>query len=290
MSPTSHIMARMYRGRFAPSPKGPLHAGSLVAAVASFLDAQTAQGFWHIRIDDIDPPREVAGAARDIIKCLQLHGLVSDTQPIFQHNNTDIYQRAIESLIRSGAAFTCRCTRHQLGPEGICIEDCAHIGTSAEAVSVRIKVPADTLITFDDLILGSQNYPLGKTLPNFIIKRRDGLIAYQLAAAVDDGSNGISHVIRGADLSSSTPRQIYLQQLLKLTTPAYGHLPIVTGQDGHKLSKQTGAVALDVSDAGANLRAALGVLGQPIPALSLNDPSIILAWASQNWDRKRIPR
>ncbi len=290
MSPSSPTIAHAYRGRFAPSPTGPLHAGSLVAAVASFLDAYAAKGQWHIRIDDIDPPREVVGAAQNIIKCLQLHGLVGDTPTIFQHQNIKAHRQAIDILMGSAAVFACRCTRHRLGPQGICIDGCERMTIRNEATSLRIKVPANTLIVFDDLVCGPQSFPLGKTLPNFIIRRRDSLIAYQLAAAIDDGSDGISHVIRGADLASSTPRQIYLQQLLKLATPQYGHLPLVMGADGHKLSKQTGAAALDVSDAGANLRAALAVLGQPSPAPSLNEPKAILASAGNHWDRKCIPK
>lgn len=292
MSPASNIAARArrYHGRFAPSPTGPLHAGSLVAAVASFLDAHAAQGDWHIRIDDIDPPREIAGAAESIVDCLQAHGLVSDSKTRFQHDSAPAYQKALTLLLNSGHAFCCRCTRNVLGPEGVCIAGCEHNAPAQEPASIRVKVPIDTQIIFDDLILGRQHFALGQILPNYIVKRRDGLIAYQLAAAVDDGSNDITHVIRGADLASSTPRQIYLQQLLALRTPNYGHLPIITGADGHKLSKQTGAPALDTATATDNLRSALAVLGQPSPPAHLRKPPALLAWAQTHWDRERIPK
>ena len=290
MSPASDTLARKYRGRFAPSPTGPLHAGSLVAAVASFLDAQAEQGEWHIRIDDIDPPREIAGAAQDIVDCLRIHGLVSNSETYFQHDSVRAYQQALASLLSSGHAFYCRCTRNALGPEGVCVAACEQGALADQSTSLRVKVATDTQITFDDLILGQQRYALGQTLPNFIIRRRDGLVAYQLAAAVDDGSNGITHVIRGADLANSTPRQIYLQQLLALNTPRYGHLPIVTDAEGHKLSKQTGAPALNESAATHNLRAALEVLGQHNPPKHLLTPSALLAWAQMHWDRKRIPK
>lgn len=289
MSLTRDTSARGYRGRFAPSPTGPLHAGSLVAAVASFLDAHAQQGDWHVRIDDIDPPREIAGATERILDCLQAHGLVGGSKTRFQHDRAGAYREALNALLSSGHAFYCRCTRSVLGPEGVCIAGCEYSAATQEPTSIRVKVPIDTQITFDDLILGRQHYALGQILPNYIVRRRDGLIAYQLAAAVDDGGD-ITHVIRGADLASSTPRQIYLQRLLALHTPNYGHLPVITGADGHKLSKQTGAPALDKDAATHNLRAALAVLGQHKPPAHLTDPSELLAWAQMHWDRMRIPK
>ena len=280
-----------YRGRFAPSPTGPLHMGSLVAATASYLDAHSAGGDWHIRIDDIDPPRAVAGATTLILTCLDQHGLYSAAPTDFQSQHYARYDWALERLNTLGLLFSCSCTRATLSHQGCCIRDCRLTSPGALAGhSWRIQVPQHTETRFDDLFLGQQQEALAKNTPNFIVKRRDGLYAYQLAAAVDDGGIGITHVVRGADLLSSTHRQVFLQQKLALASPQYGHVPILTDNQGTKLSKQTGASAVDPDVAGLNLRQVLAFLGQKEPPEHLLQPAEILDFASKNWDRDCVAR
>ena len=278
-----------YTGRFAPSPTGPLHAGSLVAALASYLDARAAGGRWLLRIDDIDPPRAAPEATGQILATLAAHHLHFDGPLQLQSNHSQAYDAALEQLMAKGLAFRCRCTRATLGPGNTCIGRCASETVPAsETASLRIRVPADLRVDFDDLILGPQRVALGKTTPNFIIRRRDGLYAYQLACAVDDGGPGINHVIRGADLLDSTCRQLYIQQSLALDPPRYGHLPVLTDDQGNKLSKQTGAAALENDKAYDNLRHALTALGQALPDTH-SDIDALLAAATKQWCRRQIP-
>lgn len=280
-----------YRGRFAPSPTGPLHIGSLVAATASYLDAHSAGGDWHIRIDNIDPPRAVAGATTLILTCLDQHGLYSAVPTVYQSQHHARYDRALEQLSALGLLFSCSCTRATLGHQGCCIRDCRQTSPGAQAGhSWRIQVPEHTETRFDDLFLGEQHEALAENTPNFIVKRRDGLYAYQLAAAVDDGGIEVNHVVRGADLLSSTHRQVFLQQQLTLTSPQYGHVPILTDNEGNKLSKQTGASAVDPDVAGQNLRQVLAFLGQQEPPAHLLQPAEILDFASDHWDRDCVTR
>ena len=265
--------------------------GSLVAALASFLDAKAVGGSWSLRIDDIDPPREAPGAKIQILESLRAHGLHPDGDPIFQSNHVPAYEEAIGALRESGLLFPCTCTRATLGPSGGCIRDCAskpHESTST-AVSWRIQIPVDTAIEFNDLVMGPQKFALDATLPNFIVKRRDGLYAYQLAAAVDDAAPAISHVIRGADLLESTPRQMFLRQMLGLPDPEFGHTHVLRHPDGSKLSKQTGAPALNDGEALVNIRATLSALGQPAPSSACKSVRDAKAWALDHWDRDRIP-
>lgn len=280
-----------YIGRFAPSPTGPLHAGSLVAALASYLDARAHNGQWLVRIDDIDPPRAVPDADHLILECLRAHGLHADQTVSYQSTHSDAYDTALSALAAADLLFHCRCTRANLGPLGTCVRDCGVAPASKPSAdtSLRVKVDPDVIITFDDLIRGPQRFTLGQQISNFIVRRRDGLYAYQLAAAVDDAAPSVSHVIRGSDLLDSTPRQIYLQQHLQLGSPQYGHLPVVTDADGNKLSKQSGATALNNDVAVANLRAALAVLGQPAPPESLIGPEAVLGWSIANWCRECVP-
>ncbi len=220
-----------YIGRFAPSPTGPLHAGSLIAALASYLDARHSGGTWQLRIDDIDPPRQIPGAVESIIESLQSHGLKHDGDVIFQSQHSEQYDHALARLTASGHLFRCQCTRTTLGPGGVCIKHCN--APVDQPASLRIRVPANVVIEFDDVLLGPQRFTKADLPDNFIVRRRDGLFAYQLAAAIDDAAPATSHVIRGRDLLDSTPRQRFIQQCLGLDAPFYGHLPILMGPDGH---------------------------------------------------------
>ncbi|EED35538.1 glutamyl-Q tRNA(Asp) synthetase [Luminiphilus syltensis NOR5-1B] len=279
-----------YVGRFAPSPTGPLHAGSLVAALASYLDARHYAGRWLLRIDDIDPPRSSPGADELIPQALRAHGLDWDGHILRQSESSDLYDRALTQLINADLAFYCTCTRRRLGPSGCCMADCANQNHSTDDSSLRVRVPPDTLIEFHDRFMGLQRYPLGEHLPNFIIRRRDGLYAYQLAAAVDDGDGLITDVVRGADLLPSTPRQIYLQRLLGLATPRYAHVPVVCGSDGEKLSKQTGAQPLEAANARHNLLAALAFLAQEQPPEIGQSMAEMVDWSVTHWDPERLIR
>ncbi len=286
---------RRYAGRFAPSPTGPLHAGSLVAALASYLDAKGHRGSWLLRIDDIDPPRQQAGATESIIECLRAHGLVPD-EVDYQSLHKATYEQALTSLAQRGLLFLCQCTRATLGLNGICIRDCAQRSITQETIvqarqgSLRVSISPSVEVAFSDLIYDKQHAALGQTHANFIVKRRDGLYAYQLAAACDDGNGEITHAIRGADLLDSTFKQIYLQQVLDLTTPNYGHLPLVYGADGSKLSKQTGAQALDNRHPQANLMQAARVLGLPPAPKTALGVSGLLAWFTAQWRYDRVTR
>lgn len=268
-----------------------MHAGSLLAAVGSFLHARAQNGLWHLRVDDIDPPRAVPESVAAIQKSLECHGLQFDGDVQYQSDHTVRYEHALNRLDKQGDLFYCVCTRAMLGPTGSCQKACANENqTDAASASLRIKVPPDTLITYDDDFLGSQSWHLGQQLTDFVVRRRDGLYAYQLAAAVDDAAPLATQVTRGRDLLDSTPRQIFLQHRLGLSSPEYGHLPVVKDQNGFKLSKQQGATALDDDKPIDNLRGALKALGQPSPPSNLKDPGSLLAWSLSHWDSFRVPR
>jgi glutamyl-Q tRNA(Asp) synthetase len=283
--------ASNYRGRFAPSPTGPLHMGSLIAALASYLDARHHGGQWLLRMEDLDPPREQPGAADAIVRSLQAHGLDWDGDLMYQSARSAAYDAALAQLARQQRLFRCDCTRQMLGPDGCCGGRCAPRQAQLEgACSLRVTVPATTEISFQDVVQGSQRWPLGRDLPDFVVRRKDQLYAYQLAVAVDDAAQGITHVIRGSDLLDSTPRQLFLMDILDLEAPRYGHIPVITGPDGLKLSKQNGAAALVDSRSGQNLREALAFLRQPAPPAGLESPRAILDFARTHWDLARIPR
>ena len=273
-----------YRGRFAPSPTGPLHAGSLVAALASFLDAKHYSGAWQLRIDDIDPPRAVAGSVEAITGALRAHGLFWDGPLIFQSASEIRYERALQRLTGMGCLFSCICSRATLSERGSCGQNCEYREiSSGEPHSLRVKTHPERMSGFEDRFLGMQ-WVFPDTIPkDFIVKRRDGLHAYQLAAAVDDAQPHITHVVRGADLLDSTYRQRWLQQLLKLEAPAYGHVPVVLDEMGNKLSKQAGAAALDIRQPEDNLRASLRHLGQTAPPSSAQTVAEILTHAVECW-------
>ena len=276
-----------YSGRFAPSPTGPLHAGSLVAALASFLDARHHNGQWQLRIDDIDPPRAVAGSIDAITDALLAHGLRWDGPILYQSHSSPRYDSALDKLQSSGWLFRCVCTRATLAADGCCGQRCQdhNIGVGTPH-SLRVKVAPERLEGFRDRFLGEQ--PADTTaLKDFIVKRRDGLYAYQLAAAIDDTKPQFTHVVRGADLLESTHRQRWLQQLLGLEPPSYAHVAVLVDQAGNKLSKQTGAPPLDNSQAEKNLRQCLQHLAQPAPPSSARRVSEILDHAAEHWCMRR---
>ena len=258
-------MAR-YRGRFAPSPTGPLHLGSLVAALASFLDARAHGGEWLVRMEDVDEPRTVPGAASEILRCLEACGLEWDGEPVHQTTRFGAYREALALLERRGFAYPCACSRKEAGDGGLYAGTCRNgIAPGRVARSVRLRVPDGEVIAFNDLILGLQSENIPAATGDFPLRRADGFWAYQLAVVVDDAWQGITHVVRGADLLDSTARQILLQRLLGLATPRYAHVPVVLGPDGQKLSKQTRAPAIDLARPGAALAEALRFLHQPTP-------------------------
>ena len=274
----------MYKGRFAPSPTGPLHFGSLVAALASFLDARLHDGIWQLRIDDIDPPRHDAASFKLIPDCLEQHGLLWDNDQILQSHRKEVHERYISHLRASGHIFACQCTRSTLGHMGQCESNCNRQENSEG--SLRLITTDAAPDDFIDLILGRQTQ---RPIPdNFVVKRRDGLIAYQLATAVDDVDEGYTHIIRGSDLLDSTFRQIVIQKILGKRSPNYGHLPLVTDHLGNKLSKQSGATAVDGTRPVENLRSALDFLKQPSPPSTARSLRDLLDFATENWDLKRL--
>lgn len=283
-----------YVGRFAPSPTGPLHAGSLITAVASFLDARAHQGRWLLRIEDIDPPREVPGATDLIIRQLAAHGLEWDGPICYQSQRAESHTAALAQLSAQGLLYVCTCSRQRLLAlggryDGICRAARCSPRSLPPKGAIRIRVDPGNVAEFQDFLLQVRFAAPGNG-GDFIVRRRDGLTAYQLAVAVDDAAHGITHVLRGADLMDSTPRQRYLLDRLRLRAPAYGHVPLVLGADGNKLSKQNGAPALDTANAAANIHWALRWLGhEPPQELAAQDPAGLLAWGIHSWCRNKIP-
>jgi glutamyl-Q tRNA(Asp) synthetase len=319
------IYSSDYRGRFAPSPTGPLHFGSLVAAVGSYLDAKHHNGTWLVRMEDLDAPRCVAGAADDILRTLEAFGLHWDESIVYQSQRTAAYDEALHSLQAIGAVYPCCCTRKEIADSALHGIDgpvypgtCRHgipVGREGRAWRVRTDIstvraepveahsmhtgnspsPFDKLrangsaIEFDDALQGHIAQHLESEIGDFVVKRADGLYAYQLAVVVDDAYQHITHIVRGCDLLASTPRQIHLQRLLGLSTPAYLHLPVAVNAQGEKLSKQTLAPAISTDDVIAMLISALDFLQQQPPA-ELRQGSIeeVLGWAVKNWQPERL--
>lgn len=280
----------LYRGRFAPSPTGPLHFGSLVTAVGSFLQARRQGGVWLVRIEDIDPPREVPGAADDILFTLDAFGLHWDEAVMYQSCRGDAYRNVLEHLAGIGMLFHCSCSRKDLQGfliyPGIC-RTRTREGVTPTAIRVRCESPA---IEFTDLIQGVVRQDIASEIGDFVLRRADGPFAYQLAVVVDDATQGISEVMRGNDLLTQTGAQIYLQRLLEVSTPRYAHLPIATNAKGEKLSKQTYALPVDKKDPSPALWMALDFLGHPPPLELQGAPAVdILAWGLANWDSAKIP-
>lgn len=283
-----------YIGRFAPSPTGPLHKGSLVAALASYLDARAHRGQWLLRIEDVDEARTVAGASEAIMTCLRALGMQWDGDMVWQSRRKALYAAAFDRL--GAHAYPCGCTRREIADSRIGIASdgaavypgtCRHglaPGRSARAWRLRVPERENAWIEFEDRWMGSVTQNLADDVGDFVLRRADGFWAYQLAVVVDDADQGVTHVVRGVDLLDSTPRQIYLQRLLGLPTPRYLHVPVVTNAAGEKLSKQTGALALDWSHPLAELSAAAHFLGLPLRApQSLDDfwQQAIAAWADR---------
>jgi glutamyl-Q tRNA(Asp) synthetase len=286
-------MAAGVRGRFAPSPTGPLHAGSLVAALASWLDARALGGAWLVRIEDLDLPRCVPGAEAEILRQLAACGLLPDEPPWRQSERGDAYAAALHTLVAAGKAYPCGCTRKEIddfwaargvthAPEaerlypGTC-RDGLH-GKPARAMRFR----AEGEVGWHDRRLGPQQQDVAAEVGDFVLRRADGLWAYQLAVVVDDAAQRITHVVRGEDLADNTARQMLLQRALQLPTPAYLHTPLVLAADGRKLSKQNGARALDLAEPLTALQAAAATLGMPaLSAARLADwlPAAVSAWA-----------
>lgn len=308
-----------YRGRFAPSPTGPLHFGSLVAAVGSYIDAKHRHGIWLVRMEDLDTPRCMPGAADEILRTLDTFGLHSDEPVVYQSRRTAAYSSALLKLQTCGAAYPCFCTRKEIADSALHgIEGYVYPGTCRNGITptarhalppvwedklaartpawrVRTNLDSSLLsaspssIEFDDALQGRILQVLESEIGDFVVKRADGLFAYQLAVVVDDEFQGITHVVRGADLLASTPRQIYLQRLLGLSTPTYMHLPVAVNDAGEKLSKQTLAAPVDNSQTGAELLRVLNFLQQQPPAaLGKYNVKTVLDWAIQNWNPTKL--
>lgn len=287
-----------YRGRFAPSPTGPLHFGSLVSALASWLDARAHRGAWLVRIEDVDGPRTVPGAAQDILATLERFGMVADEPPLWQSQRMARYREALEALQAGGLVYPCGCTRKEIADSllhahsrnttlaypGTCRSG-LH-GKPARAWRLRVRDGDAAVIRFEDRWQGTQTQNLATEVGDFVLRRADDQWAYQLAVVVDDADAGITHIVRGADLMDSTARQIYLQRCLGVATPAYLHVPVVVNDQGEKLSKQNGATALDAREPLAALNAAARHLGLDLnvaeqPTLERFYAAATLAWAQK---------
>ncbi len=290
-----------YRGRFAPSPTGPLHFGSLIAAVGSYLDAKHNNGTWRVRMEDLDTPRCMPGAANDILRTLDAFGLHSDEPVIYQSQRTAAYEEALQKLQAIDAVYPCCCTRKEIADSALHgIEGFVYPGTCRNGMAHQRTTPAwrvhtghhpsplplpPSQIRFDDALQGHTSQNLEKDIGDFVVKRADGLFAYQLAVVLDDAFQDITHIVRGADLLASTPRQIHLQRLLGFNTPAYMHFPIAVNEAGEKLSKQTLAAPVDTSHPVKTLLHVLEFLQQHPPAkLADYNAEAVLDWAIENWD------
>ena len=285
-------------GRFAPSPTGPLHFGSLVAALASCLEARAHSGRWLVRMEDLDPPREQPGAAGLILSTLEAFGFEWDGAVMRQSERGAAYALALARLRDRGATFECACTRREIADSGLAARGepvypgLCRRGTPDGRVarSTRLRID-DKVIVFEDAIQGHQRQDLARDVGDFVIKRADGPFAYQLAVVVDDAAQEVTEVVRGADLLGSTGRQIYLQELLGLPTPRYAHVPAAVNSQGEKLSKQTRAVPLDSGRAAPTMVAALAFLGQqPPPGLARAPRAEVWRWALAHWRIERVPR
>jgi glutamyl-Q tRNA(Asp) synthetase len=284
-----------YRGRFAPSPSGPLHFGSLVTALGSYLQARSQQGEWLVRMEDIDPPREQPGAADAILRALEAYHLHWDGPVLYQSSRHDAYEAALAQLDVDHFSFACGCSRKSIAAAsngdaqtypGTC-RNGLPAGVAPRAIRVRVN---DRRQSFIDALQGPLESHLQTDVGDFVVRRADGLYAYHLAVVVDDAEQEISEIVRGTDLLSATPPQRYLQQCLGYQHPRYAHLPIAVNQQGQKLSKQTFAQAIDTRHPGPTLVKALGFLGHP-PDAELHDagPELLLQWATAQWELQNVP-
>lgn len=288
-----------YTGRFAPSPSGPLHAGSLLTAVASFVDARAHGGRWLVRMEDLDPPREMPGADTLILQTLEQHALQWDDTVLYQSTRHNRYREVLADLASRQLTYRCACTRVRLGElgqryDGHCRRHPPPAGVSC---AIRLKVSdlpvgeqANPVMVVEDRLQGRFSASLAEDSGDCIIHRKDGLFAYQLAVVVDDIDQDVTDIVRGIDILESTPRQLFLTQLLGAAPPRYAHVPLLLGSDGQKLSKQNHAPAVNPATPSANLWRALQQLGQePPPALVKETPARVLAWAVAHWQLAAIP-
>ena len=283
--PDSH-----YRGRFAPSPTGPLHAGSMLAALGSWLLARQAGGEWLVRIEDLDPPREVAGAATGQLRTLAAFGLRHDGEIAFQSRRGHLYREALNRLLAHGLAFECHCSRNDLIASGGIHRRCVATAPRADP-AIRLRVADGCEVAFDDAVHGRIIQRVDRDVGDFVLQRADGPWAYQLAVVVDDAAQDITDVVRGADLLDSTARQILLQRALGLPTPHYAHLPLLLGDDGRKLSKSGAALPVDASQPMPGLRLLWDCLGQsPLPADAMRSTTHFLDAAIAGFRLDRVPR
>lgn len=290
--------ARPYRGRFAPSPSGWLHFGSLVAAVGSYLQARAERGEWLLRMEDIDPPREVPGAADEILRTLERLGLGWDGPVAYQSARGPAYEAALATLRRSGVLYACGCSRQEVADSSVHgVDGPIYPGTCRDGLApgrreraLRVRTGDDALV-FEDRWQGRVVCRLQREMGDFVVRRADGFIAYQLAVVVDDAAQGITEVVRGADLLLSTPRQLYLQRCLGISSPQYAHLPVAVNGAGEKLSKQTGAPPVFNAPPLPLLRRALLFLGQEAPAEIIEgDLESFWRFAVTQWQPQRVPR
>ena len=290
-----------YTGRFAPSPTGLLHIGSLLTALASYADARAHGGRWLVRMEDLDPPREMPGAASNILRTLEAFGFEWDGEVLFQSRRHDAYRALLDKLVSDGKAYPCFCSRKQWhaaarrGIDGFVYNGrCAALppagqpeNPSANSPAWRLRVPPGEIV-FDDRIVGCCRQNPARDIGDFVLLRADGQWAYQLAVVADDAAQGITHIVRGQDLLVSTPRQIVLQQLAGYPQPEYAHLPLLVNRHGQKWSKQTLAPALDPSCREMLLRQVMYWLNLP-PAPQTDKPQELLAWAVQHWQISAVP-
>ncbi|HKL51606.1 MAG TPA: tRNA glutamyl-Q(34) synthetase GluQRS [Wenzhouxiangellaceae bacterium] len=279
---------RAYRGRFAPSPTGPLHFGSLLAAVGSFLQARTNDGVWLVRIEDIDPPREVAGAANDQLETLARFGMLSDEPVVYQSRASARHKFALSRLRDEGLAFDCACTRRDLPASGVYPGTCRNgIPPGKNPRSVRFRVPASP-VELVDRVFGPSSHRLSETCGDFVIRRADGLFAYQLAVVVDDIAAGATEIVRGSDLLDSSPRQQVIFEALAAPVPRWMHLPLVVASNGIKLSKSSGADPIRQARPANALALVLEALGHRPPP-GLRSLESLWTWAIGHWTPERIP-
>ena len=277
----------LYRGRFAPSPSGPLHLGSLLAATASYLDAKAQQGEWMVRIEDIDPPREKPGASDAILQALCDHGLHWDGDVMYQSQRSAAYDKVLDHLIEEEALFYCTCTRAELQGYPIYPGTCREQRLPPERLAAWRLRSDDSEQRWQDGLQGEQKWSM-TDVGDTILKRKDGLYAYQLAVVVDDHAQGITHVVRGIDLLDSTPRQLFLYQHLGWRAPAFSHIPVILDANGNKLSKQNHANPINPANAAHNLRRCLAWLGQASPPSEATSVETILRFAVAHWQPMAI--
>ena len=281
-----------YIGRFAPSPTGPLHLGSLIAAVASYVDAKSKNGIWVLRMEDLDPPREPPGTADLILDQLYALGIQWDGEVLYQSSRINAYRETLKQLSKEELCYPCGCTRLQIKAMGSVYNGSCrnHTVSLPEKFAIRVKTFND-LIGFNDKIQGHQQQNVRKEVGDFIVLRKDNLFAYQLAVVVDDSYQKITDVVRGYDLIDSTPRQIHLQKVLGFKTPKYAHIPIILNDKGHKLSKQNFATPIEPKDGNNLIFQSLKYLGQkPPPPMNRASTDEQLQWAISNWDIHAIPK